>query len=173
MFKKFIPMKRLTFSFVWLFVLVEIGVVRAETTLWVKTPNTVIRLSKSASSPEIAKLKRGTPVVVVSEEGKWKEVRLPDGKIGWVFRFKLTEEKPEDDWGLFESMNDLFEKPTVEEASTSASIRGLSKISENHARRQKTKSEHIQSVKEMEQFPISQQEISRFLREGKLGEYGQ
>lgn len=166
-------MKRLSFCLVLLFVSAGTAVVRAETTLWIKTPNTVVRSSKSALSPEVTKLKRGTPVVVVGEEGKWKKVRLPDGKTGWVFRFKLTEEKPEDDWGLFGAMDDLFEKPTVEEASTSASIRGLSKISENHALRQKTKPEHIQSVKEMEKFPISQQEIDRFLKEGKLGEYGQ
>jgi hypothetical protein len=166
-------MRRGTFFLVWLFVVIGSGVVRAETTLWIKTANTVIKSSNSASSPKVATLKKGTPVVVLSEKGKWQKVRLPDGKTGWVFRFKLTDEKPEGDWDLFESMGDLFEKPTVEEASTSASIRGLSKISENHALRQKTKPEHIQSVKEMEKFPLSQQEINRFLKEGKLGEYGQ
>lgn len=173
MFKKFILTRRLIFSLVWLFLLVGTRVVRAEITRWVKTPNAIVRSSKSASSPGIAELKKGTALLVLSEEGKWQEVRLPDGKTGWVFRFKLTDKKPEDDWDLFESMDDFFEKPTVEEASTSASIRGLSKISENHALRQKTKFEHIQSVKEMEKFPVSQQEINRFLEEGKLGEYGQ
>jgi hypothetical protein len=88
-----------------------------------------------------------------------------------VLRFKLTDKEPDNDWGVLSSMDSLFEEPTVEEASTSASIRGLSKISEDHARRQKTRPEHIRAVSEMEKFTIPPDEIDEFLREGKLGEY--
>ncbi len=154
-----------------LFILFEVGLVQAETTRWVKTPGTKIRLSKGGNAHVIDKLDRGTPVELLEEDGKWLHVRLPNGHKGWVLRFKLTDKEPDNDWGVLSTMDSLFEEPTVDEASTSASIRGLSKISEDHARRQKTKAEHIRAISEMEKFPISQDDIDEFLKEGKLGEY--
>ncbi len=164
-------MRRLNFIIVLLFIFFEAGPVRAETTRWVKTPGTKIRLAKGGNAHVITKLNRGVPVEVLAEDGKWLQVRLPDGQTGWVLRFKLTDKKPADDWGVLSSMDSLFEEPTVDEASTSASVRGLSKISEDHARRQKTKPEHIRAISEMEKFTIQQDEIDEFLKEGKLGEY--
>ncbi len=164
-------MRRLIFIIVLLFIFFEVGLVRAETARWVKTPGTKIRLAKGGNAHVITKLDRGVPVEVLAEDGKWLQVRLPDGRKGWVLRFKLTDKKPEEDWGVLSSMDSLFEEPTAEEASTSASIRGLSKVSEDHARRQKTKPGHIRAISEMEKFTIRENEIEEFLKEGKLGEY--
>jgi hypothetical protein len=166
-------MRRLTFLFVFSFIFLATGMIRAETTLWVKTPGAEVKIAKGASLPGIAKLKRGTPVEILREDGRSYRVRLPNGKIGWLYRFKLTDEKPEVDKDLSESVEGISHEQAAKGASGSAGIRGLSGISENHALRRRIRPKHIRAVKDMEIFPVLQDEIERFLKEGKLGEYGE
>ena len=65
------------------------------------------------------------------------------------------------------------QKIAARESSSGSSIRGLSPISEKHAKNKGISEEEIQAVKQMETFRIHPQEMEKFLKEGRLGEYGQ
>lgn len=51
-----------------------------------ETPNGFLRVreSNSTTSEEITRVETGDVLDFVSEEGGWYEVKLPDGKVGWV-----------------------------------------------------------------------------------------
>ena len=53
-------------------------------TAYVLPASLAVADSRAEIHNEIGNLKSGDPVTVVSEDGEWSELRLPDGKRGWV-----------------------------------------------------------------------------------------
>jgi len=111
-------------------------------------------------------LSQGTPVKVIKKSKRFYQVSAPGGKKGWIFKFKLTAKAPAnfggDGSGLLGALGGR-QKSAARESSSGSSIRGLSPMSEKHAKNKGISEEDIQSVKQME----------KFLKEGQLGEYGQ
>ncbi len=105
--------------------------------------------------------------------GKFFKVKLSGGKEGWVFKFKLTEESPSGDSGGGDALDVLGGKQQIaaRESGSGSSIRGLSPISEKNAQSKGISAENIQAVKQMESVKINPQELDKFLKEGRLGEY--
>ncbi len=143
-------------------------------TWYVKKSSTKLQAKASARSEILGKLKQGTPVKVKSKSGKFYQVST-GGKTGWVFRFKLSKKAPAGEQGDGDVLAALGgdSKMTVRESASGSSIRGLSPISEQHAREKGATDESIQAVKNMETFKLRPEELDRFLEEGKLGEYSQ
>ena len=140
-------------------------------TVYVNAKTAPLKSDKTASSSVIAELKRGDELSVIKKEGNWYQVRTKQGKTGWIYSFKITTKKPEKGAGLLEELGRGTGTVTAKEASTSASIRGLSPTSERYAGRANIRAEHIAGVKKMETFRVSQEDVERFLKEGRLGEY--
>jgi hypothetical protein len=59
----------------------------------------------------------------------------------------------------------------AKESASGSSIRGLSPISEQHAKSKGISQESIDAVKQMEAFKVSAKELDEFMKTGKLGEY--
>jgi uncharacterized protein YgiM (DUF1202 family) len=144
-------------------------------TWYVKKSATKLQAEASARSEVLGKLQKGTPVKVKKKSGKFFQVSAA-GKTGWIFRFKLTKKAPA---GSGQGDGDVLsalggdQKMAARESASGSSIRGLSPISEQHARKKGATDASIQAVKNMENFKVRPEELDRFLEEGKLGEYSQ
>ena len=144
-------------------------------TLYVKKSGTKLQALDSARSKVIARLSRGTPVSVIKKSKRFYQVSTPGGNKGWIFKFKLTSRAPANSSGGGGILGALGgrQKIAARESSSGSSIRGLSPISEKHAKNKGISEEEIQAVKKMEAFHINPQDVEKFLKEGRLGEYGQ
>jgi uncharacterized protein YgiM (DUF1202 family) len=159
-----------------IFLLVGLGFVTDVTaqTLYVKKSGTNLQASDSAKSKVIATLSQGTSVQVIKKDSKFYQVSA-GGQTGWIFKFKLTDKAPEKsggDAGLLGALGGR-QKIAANEASSGSSIRGLSPIAERHAKNKGIAEADIQAVKQMEAFHVDPKAMEAFLKEGKLGEYGQ
>ena len=146
----------------------------AAETWYVKKSRTKLQAEASARSKVLSKLEQGTPVNVKKKSGKFFQVST-GGKSGWVFRFKLSKKAPAGGQGEGDVLGALGgnQRMAARESASVSSIRGLSPISEQHAREKGATSESIQAVKDMEDFIVRPGQLDRFLEEGKLGEYSQ
>lgn len=144
-------------------------------TLYVKKSGTKLQAADSAKSKVIAKLSQGTPVKVIKKAKKFYQVSASGGKKGWIFKFKLTAKAPANSGGGGDLLGALGgrQKIAARESSSGSSIRGLSPISEKHAKTKGISEEEIKSVKQMETYNVAPEAMDKFLKEGRLGEYGQ
>lgn len=152
----------------------NVGESSAET-LYIKKSGTKLQASESARSKVVTKLNGGTPVQVIKKSKRFYLVSAPGGEKGWVFKFKLTSKAPagsDGGGGLLDALGGE-QKIAAKESSSGSSIRGLSPISEEHAKNKGIPEESIQAVKEMEQFKVNPRELDQFLSEGHLGEYAE
>ncbi|MBT3921049.1 MAG: SH3 domain-containing protein [Nitrospina sp.] len=146
----------------------------AAETWYVKKSHTKLQAEASARSKVLSKLEQGTPVNVKKKSGKFFQVST-GGKSGWVFRFKLSKKAPaggQDEGDVLGALGGS-QKMAARESASGSSIRGLSPISEQHARKKGATSESIQAVKDMENYIVMPEQLDRFLENGKLGEYSQ
>jgi uncharacterized protein YgiM (DUF1202 family) len=143
-------------------------------TWYVKKSSTKLQAEASARSKVISKLQKGTAVEVEKKAGKFFRVSA-GGESGWIFRFKLSKKAPSTGQGGGDALSALGgnQRMAARESASGSSIRGLSPVSEQHARKKGASSESIQAVKDMENFKIRPEELDRFLEKGKLGEYFQ
>lgn len=142
-------------------------------TVYVKKSGTKLQQSASARSRVLKKLSRGTALEVAAKKGKFYQVTAPGGKKGWVFRFKLTSTKPSTEGGgALEGLVGT-RKASDSGGTSGSSIRGLSKVSEEHAESKGISQSDIDAVKKMEALLISSGEIDQFLAGRKLGEYAE
>ena len=143
-------------------------------TWYVKKSATKLQAEASARSEVLSKLQKGTPVKVKKKSGKFFQVSS-NGKTGWIFRFKLTKKAPAGGQGDGDVLSALGgdQEMSARESASGSSIRGLSPIAEQHARKKGATDASIQAVKNMENFKVRPEELDRFLEEGKLGEYSQ
>lgn len=145
-------------------------------TMYVKSAETKAMKAESAQSDVVQVLDEGTAVEVTEKSSKFFKVALPGGKEGWIFKFKLSSDAPAGGAGGGDGMLDSLggkQKIAARESGSGSSIRGLSPVSEKHALSKGISAKNIQSVKQMETFKVSREELEKFLREGKLGEYAQ
>ncbi|UCD12465.1 MAG: SH3 domain-containing protein [Nitrospinaceae bacterium] len=143
-------------------------------TLYVKKSGTKLQSEASASSKVVETLASGTAVEVVKKSGRFYQVTAAGGKKGWIFKFKLTAKAPSGGGGGGSLLDALGgQQMAAKESASGSSIRGLSPISEQHAKSKGISKESINAVKAMEEFKVSAQEVDAFLKAGKLGEYAQ
>ena len=141
-------------------------------TLYVKKSQTKLQAEGSAKSKVLKVLGKGTAVDVLDKSGKFYKVSA-GGSEGFVFRFKLTSKKPAKAGGGLLDILGGDQKISARESSSSSSIRGLSPISEEHAKKKGISEKDIQAVKQMETFKVSAEEIEQFLAQRKLGEFSE
>jgi hypothetical protein len=141
-------------------------------TLYVKKSGTALNAEPSGKSATVALLDKDTAVESINTSGKFIEVKSGSLK-GWIFKFKLTDQAPKSGDGSSDLLEGLLGKQEVsaQEASSSSSIRGLSPISEKHARDTGISENDILAVKVMEGVKATPAEVVQFLKQRKLGEY--
>lgn len=140
-------------------------------TLYAKQDDVKVTAEKSPTSAVIATLALGDAVTVLAEDGRLAKVKAANGKTGWVFKFRLAEEKPSSGGGL--GLSGLMGKKTIaaRESQAGGSIRGLKESTEQYAKAKQIKQEHRDAVDRMEAFSIAPDEWMQFKKTGNLGEF--
>ncbi len=141
-------------------------------TLYAKQDDVKVNAEKSPTSAVIATLALGDAVTVLAEEGRLAKVKTTTGKTGWVFKFRLTEEKPSTGGGGL-GLSDLTGRKTfaARESRAGGSIRGLKESTEQYAKAKNIKQEHRDAVDRMEAFSLPPDELMQFKKVGNLGEF--
>lgn len=140
-------------------------------TLFAKQDDVKVTADKAPTSTVVAILKLGDAVTVLSEEGRLAKVKTASGKTGWVFKFRLSEERPSSGSGL--GLSGLTGRKTIaaRESRAGGSIRGLKESTEQYAKEKQIKQEHRDAVDRMEAFSLPPDEFLEFKKAGHLGEF--
>ncbi|MDZ7699128.1 MAG: SH3 domain-containing protein [Deltaproteobacteria bacterium] len=145
-----------------------------ENTLWVSSEGAKLKSDNTAMSDTVKTLPLGMEVSVLRSRDRWHYIRTPAGEEGWMYRGRLSDTPPEmEAEGQGE---DLFaglggNGIGSDEASTSRSIRGLSKETETYADHQNTPAKYRQALDQVLTMTISDKELQKFLKSGRIGEY--
>jgi uncharacterized protein YgiM (DUF1202 family) len=153
----------------------------AAQTLYVTSEDATLKADSSSSSATIMELKRGTELTVVAKDGRWYSVATPTGKKGWIYRGKVSEEPPEmegmeedEDEGVGGLLGGLSGSDiNADAADSSRSIRGLSPEAKEYADATGSPKEIRNALDAVIARPTTDNEIDRFLQEGKIGEYAE
>ena len=146
--------------------------VQAET-MYAKRGGTKVTAEQSPRSKVVGTLNVGDPVQVLKKDGRKYQVKLPNGRSGWVFKFKLSDSEPAQKSGGGSGLSALTGKSTIaaREARSGGSIRGLKETTANYAKNKHIDPAHQRAVDTMEERKISAAELAAFQREGGVGEF--
>ena len=143
--------------------------------LWVTSEGAKLKADSSASSRTVSNLVIGTKLTVLESQSRWYRVQTVSGEEGWIYRGKVSDAPPEkeaeDTGNLFAGLQGS--NISADEAQTSRSIRGLSKETEQYAKKQGTPKAYQEALDQVLAIRVTPQEIDVFLRNGKIGEYAQ
>lgn len=142
-------------------------------TMYSKKADVVLKESASGSAKDIGTLSKGESVEILKKDGKYYQAKTESGKTGWIFKFHLSDSAPEQSdggGGLLAALGGRSDVSASESASSS-SIRGLSPVSEKHAKDKGISDADIQAVKDMENLKITSTELKQFLAQRKLGPF--
>lgn len=140
-------------------------------TQYAKQDGVKVTAEKSPTSTVVDTLKLGDAVSILSEEGRLAKVKTAAGKTGWVFKFRLTKDKPSSGGSV--GLSGLTGRKTIaaRESRAGGSIRGLKESTERYAEDKQIKQEHRDAVDRMEAFSLTPEEFMRFKKAGNLGEF--
>ncbi|MCG6878198.1 MAG: SH3 domain-containing protein [Deltaproteobacteria bacterium] len=145
----------------------------AGSAMWVASENAKLKSAPKASSSTVSTLAVGIKISVLKTENRWYRIRAPSGEEGWMYRGKLSDTPPsketEESGNLFGSMQSS--SISADEAQTSRSIRGLSKETEQYAKRRGTPEAYKKALDQVLAVHITDKEVDVFLKSGKIGEY--
>ncbi len=147
------------------------GLSQAET-MYAKKNGVKVTSEKSPKSQVVGNLNTGDQVEIVKKDGRQYQVKLPNGKSGWVFKFKLSDTKPAGKSGG-SSLSGLTGKTTIaaRESRSGGSIRGLKETTEQYAQGKNIDPSHRRSVDAMVAFGVSDSELAQFQQAGQIGDY--
>ncbi len=145
-------------------------------TMYVRTATARLRATESPLAVIVQILKRGSEVEVLSRKGRFARVKTKQDKEGWIYLRRLTDAKPGGESGIFSSLGQAFRGTDASETAASAAARGVEEEKGASGAGGGARSS-IQKVNlfgaEMEKYRPTDDQLDRFLREGKLGEYAE
>ncbi len=164
--------------FGFLFISTIIFASQPPSTIWVASDKAKLKTDVKASSATIAELSKGTPLSVLAYQEKWYQVKLPDGKTGWIYRGKISETEVQKTPGNEEGgsigglLGDLSgSNIRADNTDSSRSIRGLSPEATEYAKQNGTPQVYRNELDKVIERKVSPTEIDQFLKQGKIGEY--
>lgn len=142
-------------------------------TMWVTSEDARLKSEPKASSTTLSTVAPGTKVSVLASEKRWYRIRTDSGKEGWMYRGKLSDTPPSKETGESENLFTAMSNSDIsaDEAQTSRSIRGLSKETEQYAKKRKTPEVYKKALDQVLAIRITDREVDVFLKAGKIGEY--
>lgn len=142
----------------------------AGNSMYVRAAGTELKASPGPGAASVTKLDIGLKVEVLETRGPWAKVKVTVQKqeqTGFLFLAKLSKDKPDKERLGGGSV------ASASESDTAQALRGLTPTAEKFAGRTQISNEDIAAVKQMEDRKISKEEITGFLKDGKLAEYGE
>lgn len=143
---------------------------------WVVSAGTTLKAAAVATSADIAPLEVGAQVQVLENSGRWLKVQTAAQKTGWVFAGRLAITPPVAEVAASEGLLSTAAQQSqieIAQADSARSVRGLSAETENYARERGTPQEYRQALDRILARQVSKDEVTAFMRAGKLGEYAQ
>lgn len=143
---------------------------------WVVGAGTTLKSEAAAMSADIAPLEVGAQVLVIETLGRWLKVQTVDKERGWVFAGRLSSTPPVAEVATSEGLFAASAQQSqieIAQADSARSIRGLSAETENYAKERGTPQEYRKALDQILTRKVSKEEITAFMRAGKLGEYAQ
>lgn len=143
---------------------------------WVLGAGTVLKSEAAVTSADILPLKVGDKVTVLESSGRWLKVETPAKETGWVFAGRLSTTAPvaevaaSDDIFAASAQQSQIE---IAQADSARSVRGLSAETASYAKERGTPQEYRQALDQILARRVSKEELTVFMRDGKLGEYAQ
>lgn len=152
----------------------------SSTILYVTSDRAELKNGSYGSSSTIVELERGTMVSLIAKEGRWVQVATQENQIGWIYRGKVSEEKPqieklgEEEEGLGGLLGGLSGSDIrADAADSSRSIRGLSPQAKEYAQATGTPRQSQDALTAMIERRIEDGEIETFLKKGNIGEFAE
>lgn len=143
---------------------------------WVVGSGTALKSEAKATAADIVPLVVGAKVLVLENAGRWVKVQTADKKTGWVFAGRLSSTPPVTEVaasdGLF-AASAQQSQIEIAQADSARSVRGLSPETESYAKERGTPQEYRQALDQILARQVSKEEVTAFMRAGKLGEYAQ
>ncbi len=148
----------------------------AQETMYVTSEGTKLKEDKKASSKTVVGLPLGAELSVMEKDDKWYRVKTSEGQKGWVYRGRVSDTPPSaevkrEGADLFAALGGSGIK--ADEADTARSMRGLSKETEKYASMKETPEKYRKALDQVLAVKVTQQEVTSFLRDGKVGEYAE
>lgn len=143
---------------------------------WVVGSGTVLKSEAAATSADIIPLEVGVKVLVLENAGRWLKVQTAAKKTGWVFAGRLASTPPVAEVAASEGLFAASAQQSqieIAQADSARSVRGLSAETEGYARERSTPQEYRKALDQILARQVSKEEITAFMRSGKLGEYAQ
>ncbi len=141
--------------------------------MWVTSEKARLKSQPKASAKTVSTVAIGSKVSVLESQKRWYRIRTASGEEGWMYRGKLSDTPPsketEESGDLFAAMGSS--SISADEAQTSRSIRGLSKETEQYAKKRGTPETYKKALDRVLAIHITDKEVDVFLRKGKIGEY--
>jgi hypothetical protein len=144
-------------------------------TLWAKKSGVKMTADSSRKSKTVKKLKKGVAVTLLKKSGRYYKVKFNKRTTGWVYRYHLTKKEPKK--RKKSNSNNLLatlggsSAVSVHESSSDSSIRGMQPTSQKYAKSKKISKNHVKALKYMEKFSVSDKELQKFQKNGKIGEF--
>lgn len=168
-----IEMKRVALLFVLIITLSSLGGAAENEKLYVQSVKADLKTEPKLDAASVLTLKRGAELVVIKKEGAWFNVSN-SGKIGWVSKLFVNSNRPV---GAAELTAELSKDQGLAKAarrrissySVSASTRGLTGGSRSREGREKYQSDY-DAVDKIDKDSISEKDVKRFQKDGKLGQ---
>ena len=151
------------------FMLLFAGTALAED-VYVKTRYAKLRAGTSSRDATVSNLKHGAKLTVVETKGGFLKVKTADGKEGWIARSWTTPELKSRSTFLA-GLGKAARGGGSSDVSFTAGARGLSSQAEAYAADMPDAKAVIESIKRLERFEITVDELDAFLQEGQLGDY--
>lgn len=143
---------------------------------WVVGAGTVLKSEAAAGSTDLLPLEVGTQVLVLENAGRWLRVQTGKAETGWVFAGRLSSTPPVAEVAASEGLFAASAQQSQIEmarADSARSIRGLSAETESYAKERGTPQEYRSALDKILRRQVSKDEVTAFMRAGKLGEYAQ
>ncbi|MBA4366034.1 MAG: SH3 domain-containing protein [Desulfobacterium sp.] len=164
--------------FGFLFISTAVAANQPPSTIWVASDNAKLKADWKSSSATLAEVSKGTVLSVLAYQEKWYQVKLPNGKTGWIYRGKVSETEVQKTQGKEEGgsvgglLGDLSgSNIRADNTDSSRSIRGLSPEATEYAKQNGTPQVYRNELDKVIDRKVSPTEIDQFLKQGKIGEY--
>lgn len=144
--------------------IVLVTVLIAET-LMVKVQTTYLRKDPQFYASTVAVLKAGEVVEKISASSGWYQVRTANGAVGWLHSSAVQTGK----FRLAAMDKSLRTQATADEIALAG--KGFDKQVEENYKAQNSGT-NFAAVERMLRLQVSQDQLLKFLKEGKLGIYG-
>lgn len=143
---------------------------------WVVGSGTALKSEAKATAADIVPLVVGAKVLVLENAGRWLKVQTADKKTGWVFAGRLSSTPPVTEVAASEGLFAATAQQSqieIARADSARSVRGLSPETESYAKERGTPQEYRKALDQILARQVSKEEVTAFMRAGKLGEFAQ